>query len=265
MSRGGRGGGRGGGAGGRRMPGGPSWDMGDEIDGRPSDLFPKYDVPVAEALSEAEQRRVNYFLLFRRQVHNTPLYTHKRNTTNDAFKPRRIYGQDQVNKRYTVNSKATVDPFTAIETYSQRFIEEERTLPDFSSQPFCKDLFPAELRATLDGEDGSRGKSGTRKEKKLELSNITSLHSADEMYRLQHGEDADARVRALAAHLEGGEEDGAEGHKGDDEEDRSDDDAEEDYEYDDEDGGDYDAEHYFGNGEDDGMDDDDGDDGGDTY
>ncbi|KAL1897805.1 DNA-directed RNA polymerase III subunit C31 [Ceratocystis pirilliformis] len=261
MSRGGRGGGRGGGAGGRRMPGGPSWDMGDEIDGRPSDLFPKYDVPQSQSLSKIEQRQINYFLLFRRQVHSTPLYTRKRTTANDTLKPRRIYGQDQVNKRYCLKSKATVDPFTAIETYSQRFVEEERTLPDFSTQPFCKDLFPPELHSTLDGNDCAPSRRRKRREKRLELSNVTSLHSADELYRSQQGDDAAARVRSLAANLDDGDDEAAGGPKGDDEEDHGgdDDEGEEDYAYDDEDGGDYDAEGYFDDGDNDDMDD--GDDG----
>ncbi|KAL5611876.1 uncharacterized protein BROUX77_002032 [Berkeleyomyces rouxiae] len=250
MSRGGRGGG------GRRMPGGPSWEIGGEIDGRPSDLFPKYNVPQAQALSKIEQRQINYFLLFRRQVHDSPLYTRKYTTVNDTLKPRRTYGQEQVNKRYSTKSKATVDPFIAIETYSQRFVEEERTLPDFSSQPFCKEMFPSEIHDTLDGNDCAPSQRRQHKEKRLELSKVTSLHTADELYRSQNGDDAAARVKALAANLADGDDELGDGHRGeDDDEHGSDDDEEEDHEYDDEDGGDYDAEAYFDDGDDDDMDD----------
>src|SRR4051812_28260507 len=103
MSRGGRGGGFGGrggrGGGGSDNP----WanDPNLQVDGRPSELFPvsvysasllsssmcglltleffqPYNVPTASLLTKKEEKQVSYFLLFREQVHDGPLFTQTR-------------------------------------------------------------------------------------------------------------------------------------------------------------------------------------------
>lgn len=262
MSRGGGGfrGGRGGRGGGRGGRGGPAlpWES-DEVDGRPSETFPAYSFRPAGSLTDAENRYVTNFLLYQRQVHEGPLNT-KKHTVRDPTRPRRIYDQQQRNKQYAVKTKATVDVFTAVETWSSRFKPHERTLPDFSTRPYVKRIFPAELHTTLDGTDGpARSKKRQQQQdKKLKLSSVTSLRTAEEVYRMNGagGEGFDA---ALMKKLEMGEapEEGQEEAAYDSE---AAEEEEEDYAYDDEDAGDYDAEAYFDDGEADG---DDGDDGGD--
>ncbi|KAF6791049.1 DNA-directed RNA polymerase III subunit [Colletotrichum sojae] len=256
MSRGGRGGGRGG-RGGRTGPQ-LSWDNGEHApDTRPSELFPQYDIPTAKPLSALEQANVNSFLLFRRQFQDGPLYTRKRTWAADPADVRKLYGQEQVNSKYGVHTRATADPFTAMPTYSQKFVRPERALPDFGSRPFCKEFFPKELHATLDGDDvapGERRRGGEAK--KLTLSKITVLPTAEDVFNLNDEEEnfgPDGALEALDKIQEGqGEEEWEEG---------AEEEEEQDVEYDDEDAGDYDAENYFDDGEfgdDDGGDDDHG-------
>ncbi len=80
---------------------------------------------------------MDYFLLVGEQTHSSPLYTQTR-TSTAAEEATRAYGQDQINKRYGVRSKATVDPFLAMPAYSERFARPERTLPDLTAQPFSE-------------------------------------------------------------------------------------------------------------------------------
>ena len=130
MSRAGRGG-RGGRGGGFGRGGGRSvaqnsvpWTMDSEIvlDGKPSELFPvsrridvdvpktytltkdlftkPYNIPRAPILSKKEEKQVSYFLLFREQCHDGPLYTQARTWKQTLGKPGRTYGQEQINSRY---------------------------------------------------------------------------------------------------------------------------------------------------------------------
>ncbi|PKS05972.1 hypothetical protein jhhlp_007805 [Lomentospora prolificans] len=261
MSRGGggfRGGGRGGRGGARGGRSGPPlpWES-DEVDGRPSETFPPYSFKSAGTLTDAENRYVNNFLLYQRQIHDGPLYT-KKHTIRDPTRPKRIYDQQQRNKQYAVKTKATADIFTGVETWSSKFKANERNLPDFSTRPYLKRLFPAELHVTLDGADGPGGKK-KQGDKKLKLSTVTSLPTAEELFRM-HGakEGGSGFDAALMKKLELGEvpEEGQEEAYDSEAAEEED----EDYAYDDEDAGDYDAEAYFDDGDGDG---DDGDDGGD--
>ncbi|KAF9880127.1 hypothetical protein CkaCkLH20_02081 [Colletotrichum karsti] len=251
MSRGGRGGGRGG----RGGKAGPqlSWDNGEHApDTRPSELFPQYAVPTAKPLSDHERANVNAFLLFRRQLQDGPLYTRKRTWGMDPLNVRKLYGQEQVNAKYGVRTRATADPFTAVPTYSQKFTRPERALPDFSSRPFCKEFFPQELHATLDGDDVApgerkRGGAGAGGEaKRLRLSRITALPTAEDVFQVEEVVGPDGAKKTLEAlermpdgEGEGAEEDWEEGGE----------EEEQDVEYDDSDAGDYDAENYFDDGE----------------
>lgn len=92
-----------------------------------------YKVPVATALSKKESHIVECYLLVREQVHASPLYTHTQTSRAEAT---RAYGQDQINQRYGVQNKATIDPFVAVPLYSNRFEKPERTLPDLLARPF---------------------------------------------------------------------------------------------------------------------------------
>lgn len=171
-----------------------------------------------------------------------------------------------MNARYGIKSKASVDPFTAMPTYSQKFVREERTLPDWSARPLCREMFPAELLDTIEPEDGG----GVRKKRRLQLSKVSALPNAEEAFGLPpmdvagqadgtagNGQDLLEKLEALKDE-EGDEGAGLEEEEGLEEED-------EDEIYDDEDAGDYDAENYFDNGDDMGDEYGDGDDGEGTY
>ncbi|KAL2761020.1 hypothetical protein ACRALDRAFT_1066592 [Sodiomyces alcalophilus JCM 7366] len=287
MSRGG-GGGRGG-RGGRRG-GGPQlpWEN-EEIDARPSELFPAYNPPSAKPLTQNERRTVESFLLLRRQLHDGPLYTSRklRGPTSVSPSSSSYRGKRSAASATTYDpirsSRAIADPFTAVPTYSQRFARAERTLPDFSSRPFCPEFVPEELHATFEGRDSERGVISAasfkgRKTRRLQLSRITALPTAEDVFGLNAagaegrdmwdededevaaaGGDPTARTKMTLEALQRLEEEpaGGEGEEGDDDDENAAE-EEQDLEYDDEDAGDYDAENYFDGGDD--NDDDMGDD-----
>ncbi|KOS22935.1 hypothetical protein ESCO_003635 [Escovopsis weberi] len=273
MSRGGRGGGRGGRGGGRGGRPALPWEDGDEPDARPSDLFPPYIVPTPRALTSIEDSSVQHFLLLRHQVHLSPLYISKRTSLIDPAAPRKVYGRDQMNALFDVKSKASVDPFTAVPTYSQRFARQERALPDWSARPVCREMFPAELLDTVDAADAGAG-AGARKKRRLELSKVNALPSAEEAFGMlaAAGAGADDELdddddgggeplagpadgRKILERLDAMRDDDGDDAGGDlDDEEGLGEEEDEDEVYDDEDAGDYDAEGYFDNGDDGGDD-----------
>ncbi|KAI9163784.1 LOW QUALITY PROTEIN: hypothetical protein HJFPF1_05410 [Paramyrothecium foliicola] len=266
---GGRGGGRGGRGGGRGGKPLLPWDTGDEPDARPSELFPPYTVPTPRDLSAAEAESVKHFLLLRHQMHSSSLYTSKRTAAHDPTAPRKVYGMAQQNALFSVKNKASVDPFTAVQTYSQRFVREERALPDWSRRPVCRELFPPELLDTIDTQAAG---GGVRKKRRLELSHVNALPSAEEAFGLVgagddyydedgvagagHGDDevapGAATARSRSRLLEGldamRDDEGDDAAEAEDEEGVNEEDQDE--AYDDSDAGDYDAENYFDNGDD---------------
>lgn len=213
---------------------------------------------------------MNHFLLLRHQLHASPLYTSKRTFENNPLTtPWRGSaggagaGSDDLARQqaasealYGARSRAAQqDPFTAVPLYSQRFVKEERALPDWSRRPVCRELFPRELLEVVEPE-AVRGKR-----RKLELSRVSALPSAEEAFGLNvdYGEDGvngnhqgnEAGRKNLLDRLAAmgdGDGDGA-ADKGEDEEGAAGEEAEEDLEYDDSDAGDYDAENYFDNGD----------------
>ena len=155
-----------------------------------------------------------------------------------------MYGEAQNNALYSVKNKASVDPFTAVPTYSQRFARQERSLPDWCGRVVCRELFPEELLGTIEPEDGPR------KKRRLELSTVSSLPNAEEAFgMINGGEDGeDVKGKTILEKLdsiqvdeveEGAELEEEEGYE----------EEEQDEVYDDEDAGDYDAENYFDNGD----------------
>lgn len=173
-----------------------------------------------------------------------------------------------MNARYGVKNKASIDPFTAMPTYSQKFVREERALPDWAARPVCREMFPAELLDTVEPEDGV----GVRKKRRLELSKVSALPNAEEAFgmpSLDGAVDDEAEAvrgtgKNILEKLDAMREDeGDEGIDAEDDEGLEEDD--EDEVYDDEDAGDYDAEHYFDNGDEMGDDYGEGDDGEGTY
>ncbi|KAK4183417.1 hypothetical protein QBC35DRAFT_508077 [Podospora australis] len=259
-------------------------DTGIELDGKPAELFPPYKVPKAPVPNKKEEKQISYFLLFREQCHDSPLYTHSRTWVQDrSTTNKRTYGQDQINRRYGQSSEATVDAFNAVPTYSQQFQQTSRTLPDLSSWPFAKEFFPPELHATLDGEDEPANKRRKTGPKSLGLSNITSYKTAEDLEMEAAAEQAGGgaehedinkalellnRVEKNTA--EGGEDGFLSGEDDDDwvKNNEGDEDAESNAadsdEYDDESGDDYNAEQYFDEGDNDDYDDG-GEDGGQYY
>lgn len=236
-------------------------------------------------LSEAEKRATKHFLLLRHQVHASSLYTSKRTLLLDPTNPRKMYGQSQRNALYGVKNKASLDPFTSMPAYSQRFAREERSLPDWSQRPICRELFPNELLDTVDATPGGGAKDalgGARKKRKLELSSVSALPSAEVAFGMvdddtyvgepegEYFEEEDPDVPSAAGGKSALEkldaikvEEAEEGAEIDEEE--AVEEEEEDEAYDDEDAGDYDAENYFDNGDEMGDDYGDGDDGEGTY
>lgn len=236
-------------------------------------------MPTPRSLTTAESNSVNYMLLLRHQIHSSPLYTSKRTSLTDPTAPRKTYGQAQMNAVYGVKNKASLDPFTSMPTYSQKFVREERALPDWSGRPVCRELFPKELLETVDGGGGGAGGGGMgpdgapRKKRKLELSRVSALPNAEEAFGMpslagdgdgdEGGGDA-ANGQTLLDKLEALRDEEGDEAEGEEEEAHEEDD--EDEIYDDEDAGDYDAEQFFDNGEDFGDEYGDGDDGGEgTY
>ncbi|KAJ1331948.1 DNA-directed RNA polymerase III subunit Rpc31 [Microdochium nivale] len=284
--RGGARGGRGGARGGRAPPGIPGWDPETNmlVNDQPQDTYPKtYQPPVAPPLSAADVRSVASLVAFRRAFHNLPLYTHRHMAAevissaaaNDP--PPRLYDQSQVNARFGVKSKATLDPFLSVPMYSHQFVDEARTLPDLRSRSFSKHLFPDELWVALDGKDRplSNAKSvkpngRTPSKRKLDPADPDDPFSAwdddplsgasrsaiSKKYANETEEQRQKRIREAA---EGGGTGAGDNEEGDGEAELDDDEEEmsqedDDFE-DDEDGGDYDAEQYFDDGVDGEMED----------
>lgn len=246
-------------------------------------------MPKAPALSRKEEKQVSYFLLFREQCQDSPLYTQARTwiRTAGAGRP---YGQEQLNRRYGQATKATVDAFTAVATHAHKFQKRPRALPDLGSRPFAKEFFPPELHATLDGDDEPAGPAGKRRRvgpKTLGLSSITSYRTAEEVFlpeAAQREQPADGAGGNLDKALqllstvekrveEGGDDDGGilsgededEWFRGNGDDDDEDGNAEDEDQYEDDSADDYNAEAYFEGNQDDDDYDEGGDDGADFF
>ncbi|KAI0593001.1 DNA-directed RNA polymerase III, subunit Rpc31 [Biscogniauxia sp. FL1348] len=277
--RGGRGGGRGGAAGrGKAAP--PGMPFGDDptlvAHSQPSETYPSsYKPPLAPVLTDREARSVACFVAFRQAYHDTPFYTHRHLSVESvsATDPvLRLYGQSQINARYGIKNRATMDPFLAVPMYSHQFVDESRTLPELKgARPYVKDLFPEELWATMDGKDAGGPKGGypaKAKEKKGTKRKSLADRGDDDLFvdddddefgshkRLRNETEEQRKARIEGAGKEGENEDVEAGEELEDEEEEL---SQEDDDYeDDEDGGDYDAEAYFDGGDDDDYGDDEG-------
>jgi DNA-directed RNA polymerase III subunit RPC7 len=260
--RGGRGGGRGGRGGARggrkAAPPGAPWDIDASvvISDTPQETYPKsYNPPPASNLpySQAESRGVKYFVKFRRDFHNSPLYTHKHLTpdcskasSNISDPVAKSYGLQQMNARFGVRSRATIDPFLAVPMYSHKFVDEARIVPEVKGRIFNLDLFPEELWSTLEGKaDKVTTQKGTKRKSTL---GDGIFDEDDEPIRRKRPETEEERKRRIEEAAQGRDhdDDAAEEEAEDDEAEISQED--DDFE-DDEDGGDYNAEQYFENGD----------------
>jgi DNA-directed RNA polymerase III subunit RPC7 len=173
-------------------------------------------------MTAQEKRQLTYFLNFRQQIHDGPLYTQTRTELADSG---RMYGQEQAKKRYGVKSKATVDPFWAVPMYRHRFIEKKRALPDLSGLRAVKEFFPAELHAVLEGA-GSANDLRSVKRRKMTQEGTTRSNLGVETGIGEDDsplDDAEQKQRALEAlenvpeRRKGGEEtkEGEDGKEGD--------------------------------------------------
>ncbi|KAI1851510.1 hypothetical protein JX265_012408 [Neoarthrinium moseri] len=264
-----RGGGRGGGRGGRggARGGGKSglpweYDPNPTLD-QPQETYPKtYRPPLASAhpLTPSEARAVRYLVKFRRDFHNSGLYTHRHlapesvSASDDFSDPvSKAYGQQQVNDRYGVKNKATIDPFLSVPMYTHQFVAETRTMPDLRGHPFHHDFFPEELWNTLDNKDGGpkgpirKRKSMAVDEDPFALDDDDDLDESGQRKKPMTDEERRRRIEEAATGKEA-DDDIADEDAEDEDGDMSqqDDDFE-----DDEDGGDYNAEQYFDGGDDD--------------
>jgi DNA-directed RNA polymerase III subunit RPC7 len=204
-------------------------------------------------LTDKEKRQVENFKAVQDAIHRGPLYTHP--TKRDADAPAKTFSEDDFNKQYGGRGKADVDPFTAVETYSQKYDPPKRTIPDLKAVRLDKKMFPKELWSTLEGDAGEEVKQhiGRAMKKKAEMMGDAQSKTSEDRAKiiLEKIKKATGEEDAEGDAEEGDEEGGAE--------------EEEDYDYEEDEGemgGDYDAEKYFDGGE---EDEEEGDAGGDDY
>lgn len=132
-------------------------------------------------------------------------------------------------------------------TYGQRFIREERALPDWSRRPISRELWPQELLDAVDPKDQQGHRS---KKRKLELTRVSALPNAEEAFGLvdPYADGDEVNGKNLLERLNAMEDQEGEGGEGEEEEPQPEE-EDQDEVYDDEDAGDYDAENYFDNGD----------------
>ncbi|PMD46891.1 hypothetical protein L207DRAFT_551781 [Hyaloscypha variabilis F] len=228
---------------GRGRPGGlkgVTWeyDPSIKLESKPIELFPPHpNLKRPAPLTDKEKREIGHYKRLQRQVHRGPLYTQP--TKRDATAPAKTFGEDQFNRQYSTNPKADFDPFTGVETYSQRLQPKVNEIPKFSGRPFNKELFPKELWPALEGEAGNQVR------KHLDRANEKK---AAMMAGVKDKKPDDKHARVLEKLFSVPVDEDAEEVDEDQEQDAG---IEVDSNFDDESmGGDYDAEQYFDNGED---------------
>lgn len=117
-------------------------------------------------------REIKNYKGLQKDIHRGPLYTQP--TKRDANGPAKTFGEDQFNRQYSTNPKADFDPFTGVETWSQRFQPKKNDIPKLAGRPFSefsngnyfsrrliptdKELFPKELWSALEGDAGEEVK-----------------------------------------------------------------------------------------------------------
>lgn len=120
MSRGGRGGGWGA-RGGKQKIGGQevTWDYDPDlvIDTKPSEVFPKMDIPRTRQLTTFERAQVNHYRAIRQQIHDGPLHA--------------VLGENARVGKSRKREAATFNPFEGMPTYTQKYKTTLRELPRF--------------------------------------------------------------------------------------------------------------------------------------
>ncbi|KNG49448.1 dna-directed rna polymerase subunit [Stemphylium lycopersici] len=252
--RGGRGGGRGGARGAFNPARGTvtiagtelNWDLtGLDIQKGPAERFPDAPPPQAPPPTDDELGMVRHHLAVRDRIHEGPFYT----ILNDGMKN----GLKRKANEPAPTEASLFDPFTGNQTYSAKYLKVRRRLPKLDARPYVVDLFPAELRPTL---DGTRADGNTAKKRRT--LGVTKVNAVSQIERLIKSEQERTNEAEARAEEEGDDE--AEEDEEEPDEDKPDAVDEEDNwsaastdseESDD----DYNAEQYFDNGEDDEIDD----------
>jgi DNA-directed RNA polymerase III subunit RPC7 len=207
---------------------------------------------------------VKHHLAVRDRIHEGPFYT----ILNDGMKN----GLKRKANEPAPTEASLFDPFTGNQTYSAKYLKVRRRLPKLDARPYGElkwkqsqkgnpalihttvvDLFPAELRPTLDGTRADS--TSTKKRRTLGVTKVNGLSQIERLIKSEQERTNEAEARA--------------------EEEADDEDAEEDEEIDEdkpdavdeednwsaastdseESDDDYNAEQYFDNGEDDDIDD----------
>ena len=203
-------------------------------------------------MTQREMRQIKLFKDTQQAVHRGPLYTYP--TKHDADAPAKTFSEDQFNKQYGGRGKADVDPFTYVETYTQKYDPPKRTLPDLKAVTLDKKMFPKELWSSLEGEEVQQVKRNLARamKKKADIIREPQSRTSEERTQLLL-----EKIKTAAPDEEEGEAEEVEEEAAAEEE--------EDYDYEDDEGdmgGDYDAEKYFDGGE---EDEEEGEGGGDDY
>lgn len=203
-------------------------------------------------MTEREIRQVKLFKETQQDVHRGPLYTFP--TKHDPDAPAKTFSEDQFNKQYGGRGKADVDPFTCVETYTQKYDPPKRTLPDLNAVALDKKMFPKELWSSLEGEESQQVKRHLARvmKKKADMIREPESRTSEERTQLLLEKIKTAAPDEEEVDAEEAEEEAAA-------------EEEEDYDYEDDEGdmgGDYDAEKYFDGGE---EDEEEGEGGGDDY
>jgi DNA-directed RNA polymerase III subunit RPC7 len=92
------------------------------------------DIKKPAPLTDKEQQQIKYYKNLQEQIHRGPLYTQPTKRHPDS--QTKTFSEEQFNAQYGTNSKADMDPFTGVETYSMRFQPKNNTLPKLSDRPF---------------------------------------------------------------------------------------------------------------------------------
>ncbi|KAI1005688.1 hypothetical protein K3495_g2528 [Podosphaera aphanis] len=214
-----------------------------QLDTEPTELYPSHpNLRKGAPQSREETLQIQYFLKLQEQIHRGPLYTQPSKSVTIA--PAKIFSEEQFNQQFNANRKAAMDPFVGVETYSMKYAPKMNDLPKLSDRPFNNEMFPKELWATLEGEDGTAKRKRTTEKKTLILGSMDPNEGDRAKAMLEKlqslNEDADDAMQ----------EPGEDEDEDDDDKEKDDNSADEDDEFEeDEAADDYNAEQYFDGGE----------------
>ncbi|PNS20752.1 Calcium channel YVC1 [Sphaceloma murrayae] len=198
------------------------------ISTKPSETFPKIDLPNARPPEDNERASVHHYRTLRARIHDGPFYC--------IIDPSARVSKSSRGGHRTPRT-ALFDPFEEQPTYSQKFKKQRNHLPNLHKRPFVQEFFPQELWETIGV--GIAGEKTHQLSKTVDADEWMDVAEVEENKDADGDEDVDEEKEAKA------DEDG---DKEDDDEDKDPDQFDEDDEDEDDD---YNAEQYFSGGEDD--------------